>query len=72
MFKADFTRDMGELMNIFVVLKDTLLHCLAKLSEKSKKIKPIHTYRLLLCNVLVIIQNALAIYGTHLLNCNSR
>lgn len=72
MFKADFTRDMGELMKIFVVLRETMVYSMGKLFEKSNKLKPIHAYRLILCNTLVVVQNALAIYGTHLLACNSR
>jgi hypothetical protein len=62
---------MTELMKIFVVLKDALLSALSKLADKTKKLKPIPHLRLALCNTLLLIQNAIALFGTYLISCHS-
>jgi hypothetical protein len=70
--KADFQRDQQPLVEIIIVLKDTLLNCLTKvfLAENSKYTGS-QQERITLGNTLIILQNILAAHGTSLLNANS-
>lgn len=49
-----------------------MLSAITKLYDfKAKKLKPIPHYRLALCNTMLVIQNAIAICGTNLLQIGS-
>lgn len=77
--KANFERDQDEIIKVLVVLKDSVLQSLSKLtqkkisrSKKEYKIKPLQHFRLALCNALLVIQNAIAYFGTHLIKIGSK
>jgi hypothetical protein len=55
-----------------IVLKDALLNCLTKVAlAENGKYTGTHEERKLLGNILIIVQNLLAVHGTSLINANS-
>lgn len=71
LFKADFERHMHEIIRVLITLKEGLLYAVGNLLDKDGKMKSLPFMRTTLSNHLVIVQNAIAIYGTYLLNSNN-
>lgn len=67
LFKADFQNNMNDIILILIALKEGLLNSLGKLIDKDGKVKSLPHLRLSLSNTMLVVQNAIAVYGTSLL-----
>lgn len=70
--KADFQNDQKSLIDIIIVLKDALLNHVNKVSiQENGKLSGTQPERVSLSNILIVIQNILAMHGTNLMQVNS-
>ncbi len=65
LLKADFSRDKAEISQILLNLTIELYETMEKLNA-GKKLKRFHTYRLIISNTLLVLQNAIALFGDQL------
>lgn len=70
--KADFTRDQQALIEVIIVLKEALQNSVGKIGMgETGRYKGSQGERITAGNVLIIIQNLLAVHGNNLLQSNS-
>ena len=70
--KGEVGRDGEELGRVLLVVKQAALNAFNKLYDgRGRKLKPIPHYRLALSNALIVLQNAIAILGTQLLQAGN-
>lgn len=70
--KADFTRDQQALIEVIIVLKEALQSSVGKIAmAETGKYKGSQGERVTAGNVLIVIQNLLAVHGNSLLQSNS-
>lgn len=62
---------MNEIIMILIALKEGLLSFVGKLIDKDGKLKTLPFLRISFSNFIIVIQNAIAIYGTYLINSNN-
>jgi hypothetical protein len=70
--KADFTRDQQSLIDVIIAMKDALQNSINLISfGENGKYKGTQSERITAGNILIILQNILAVHGNNLVQSNS-